>query len=361
MEKTILFLAGIAGGAMLLLTFKMLRDYRQVISARIFVLIMLGSVCYALHPFTQTHAWPTITMQIISSAVPGLFWLFTVSFFSSKGQDDGIKSTHLLVFAVNLAMSITLCIQPDKPGEISELNYLDFLFTSTLVALGIWEVVKNWRVDLVESRRRMRACMLIVAGLFLLFAIYNQLIYNAQPLPMYIAYTNAVAISVMSLFTAYWILVVDDNTLLEAIDTLPEELVVEVREADESISVADREWLDKLKNCMQQEAYYRNNDLTIRSLSEHLAIPEHHLRRLINKQLGYRNFNDYLNRFRVGDATERLSDPSQARLPITTIAIESGFASLTTFNKAFKGLKDMTPSEFRRSATGFEQTQLTDS
>ena len=361
MEKIFLFLAGIACGAMLLLTFKMVRDYRKVLSARIFIAIMLGSACYALVPFVQDPGWVNTSMKVISSAVPGLFWLFTVSFFSSKEPDEGLKATHFLVFAVNLAISTTRCINPDTVGQISELSYLDFLFTSVLVSLGLWEVIKNWRVDLVECRRRLRAGMLFVAGLFLFFALYNQLIYSNENLPVHIAYINAASISFMALFTAYWFLVVDDDTLLEAIDTLPEELIVPVTNTESHLSVADKTWLTQLDTCMQKEAYYRNNDLTIRSLSEHLAIPEHHLRRLINKQLGYRNFNEYLNRFRVGEATQRLSDPKLSRLPITTIAIESGFASLTTFNKAFKSLKDMTPTEFRRSMSGFEQTQLTDS
>ena len=111
---------------------------------------------------------------------------------------------------------------------------------------------------------------------------------------------------------------------------------------------------------MEQELYYRQVDLTIRSLSDYLIIPEHQLRRLINQHLGYRNFNDYLNRYRVRDAAQRLSDPKLVRLPILTIAIESGYASLTTFNKAFKTLKTMTPSEFRKLSGLASPTQLTD-
>lgn len=99
---------------------------------------------------------------------------------------------------------------------------------------------------------------------------------------------------------------------------------------------------------MEKEEHYKNNDLTIRSLADNINIPEHHLRRLINQHLGFRNFNDYLNRFRIKEASVRLTDPEQARLPITTIAIESGYSSLTTFNKAFKAINEMTPTEYRR-------------
>ena len=111
---------------------------------------------------------------------------------------------------------------------------------------------------------------------------------------------------------------------------------------------------------MEVEYYYRQVDLTIRKLSEYLNIPEHQLRRLINQHMGYRNFNDYLNRYRINDAAERLADPQKVKTPILTIAIESGYASLTTFNKAFKTLKEMTPSEFRRSNGLLDGHELTD-
>lgn len=73
---------------------------------------------------------------------------------------------------------------------------------------------------------------------------------------------------------------------------------------------------------------------------------EHKLRRLINKELGYRNFNQYLNRYRIDEASKRLI--SEADLPILTIALDVGFNSLSSFNKAFKEKHQQTPTEFRR-------------
>ena len=99
---------------------------------------------------------------------------------------------------------------------------------------------------------------------------------------------------------------------------------------------------------MERDLAYRNCELTIRKLGEELSIPEHHLRRLINRHLGYRNFNDYLNRYRIGEAATRLADPQQERLPILTIALEAGYASLPPFNRAFKAYHQKTPSEYRR-------------
>ncbi|HKX56754.1 MAG TPA: helix-turn-helix domain-containing protein [Xanthomonadales bacterium] len=43
-----------------------------------------------------------------------------------------------------------------------------------------------------------------------------------------------------------------------------------------------------------------------------------------------------------------MADPEQARIPVLTIALEAGFRSLSTFNKAFKDIHQETPSSFRK-------------
>ena len=86
----------------------------------------------------------------------------------------------------------------------------------------------------------------------------------------------------------------------------------------------------------------------IRQLAEELNTPEHQLRALINQRLGYKNFSTFLNGYRIEETCERLTDPKEARIPILTIALDAGFASLTPFNRAFRQATGMTPSEYRR-------------
>ena len=99
---------------------------------------------------------------------------------------------------------------------------------------------------------------------------------------------------------------------------------------------------------MEQEHVYRDMELTIRSLAEQLGIAEHRLRRVINKQLEYRNFNDFLNHYRLAEICARLADPGQAHTPILTIAMDAGYKSMTTFNRAFRTLQGQTPTDFRQ-------------
>jgi AraC-like DNA-binding protein len=46
----------------------------------------------------------------------------------------------------------------------------------------------------------------------------------------------------------------------------------------------------------------------------------------------------------------RLADPKEARISISTIAFDIGFASLGPFNRAFREEAGVSPSEWRRKA-----------
>jgi AraC-like DNA-binding protein len=112
--------------------------------------------------------------------------------------------------------------------------------------------------------------------------------------------------------------------------------------------VADKKLVDALMQLMADERIYRHDNVSIGTLATRLKIPEYKLRRLINHRLGYRNFNVFLNNQRIEEAKAALADPTQAEVPVITIAMDAGFQSLGPFNRAFKATTGVTPTEFRR-------------
>jgi AraC-like DNA-binding protein len=108
--------------------------------------------------------------------------------------------------------------------------------------------------------------------------------------------------------------------------------------------------LRRLEHLMVVDRAYRREGLTIGLLSAELGVPEYRLRQLINEGLGHRNFNAFLNRYRIEEAKAALADPEQKEVPVLTIAMDTGFQSIGPFNRAFKSATDLTPTEFRRLA-----------
>jgi AraC-like DNA-binding protein len=114
-----------------------------------------------------------------------------------------------------------------------------------------------------------------------------------------------------------------------------------------ALAPADAAVLSRLEDLMRTEKLYRMENLKISTLALRLRMPEYKLRKLLNSDLGYRNFSAYISEWRLAEAKQALRDPSQAEVPISTIAIDSGFQSLAPFNRAFKSATGMTPTEYR--------------
>jgi len=108
--------------------------------------------------------------------------------------------------------------------------------------------------------------------------------------------------------------------------------------------------LNRLERLMTVERAYRREGLTIGALAALASLPEYRLRQVINEGLGYRNFNAFLNRYRIEEVKAALADPDQKDVPVLTIAMDAGFQSLGPFNRAFKAETGVTPTEFRRQA-----------
>ena len=80
-----------------------------------------------------------------------------------------------------------------------------------------------------------------------------------------------------------------------------------------------------------------------------MSIPAHHLSQVINDKFE-KNFFDLINGFRIEEAKRRLANGDIEKQKILAIALDVGFGSLGSFNRAFKRHTGKTPSEFRNAA-----------
>jgi putative ABC transport system permease protein len=103
-----------------------------------------------------------------------------------------------------------------------------------------------------------------------------------------------------------------------------------------------------LKNMMKENRYYEDPDLSLSSLAEKLKLHPHELSRVINTVLK-KNFNDFINEYRVQAAVRKMKDPAFDRLTLLGIGYESGFNSQSTFNRIFKQLTGKSPLEYKNT------------
>ena len=108
------------------------------------------------------------------------------------------------------------------------------------------------------------------------------------------------------------------------------------------------DYIKKIVQYMDEEKPYLDADISLPELSERMNIPSHHLSRVINEKLNL-NFFDFINQYRVEEVKSRIHAPQYEHLSILGIAFDSGFNTKSAFNRVFKKMTGMTPSEFKRS------------
>ncbi|MGJ4747045.1 helix-turn-helix domain-containing protein [Leptospira sp. SA-E8] len=103
---------------------------------------------------------------------------------------------------------------------------------------------------------------------------------------------------------------------------------------------------DSLTQLMEKEKLYRDEKLGLADLADELALSTHQVSELINQELG-KNFSAFVNDYRIKEACELLlKEPDRS---ILDIAFEVGFATKSSFHRAFQKHTGKTPSEFRGS------------
>lgn len=105
-----------------------------------------------------------------------------------------------------------------------------------------------------------------------------------------------------------------------------------------------KEYIEKFNMVFDYIDQNYMEDLTLEAVSGVAGFSKFHFSRLF-KQFTDMSFYDYLNQRRVRAAELLLLDPD---VPITEIAMQSGFSSISTFNRVFKAFKKCTPTEFKR-------------
>ena len=335
---------------LLVLAASLFRDFRGAVTGRLAVAFALGSAAHAVtygigatSPVSFWHA-PLIALSTGNIVV---FWLFTRALFDDAFE---MRWWHTLVWTAVAGFSFINCawIAPASGNVRFSIIAINLLVLG-FIALAVGQTIASWSADLVEGRRRLRVFIVSAAALYGGINAVLQILVSGREAADVANTANAALLAGIVAAICY------SMTRVAAVDLFPVAPVVTAVANVPAASVAppesgaaDQRLVDALMRLMADERIYRHDNITIGTLATKLRIPEYRLRRLINQRLGYRNFNVFLNNHRIEEAKAALADPSQAEVPVITIAMDAGFQSLGPFNRAFKATTGVTPTEYRR-------------
>ena len=288
-------------------------------------------------PVRTLGAW-TLPLTLVCVANPAWFWMFARAWFDDgfrPGWRDGATLAAMLVLggAHELAYA---------PGEAPAL--VDALFKAAILGCVIAaaaKVLADRPSDLVEGRRRGRALFVVAVAVYAAVAVALQIAFDGR-LPVAIVRLNVAFLFAVALLVSMVLAFMAPRALRD------ERPALRMRRMP---AAADEQLLARIRDAMESQRLYRDEALTVARLAQAVGSQEYRVRRAINGGLGHRNFNDFLHRYRLGEAEARLR--AQPQLPILTIALDVGYGSIGPFNRAFRRRHGCTPSEYRAgSETG---------
>lgn len=118
--------------------------------------------------------------------------------------------------------------------------------------------------------------------------------------------------------------------------------------SSEKVEVQDLEiWKEKIDRLMRIERIYENPELSIFEISQKLDTHSKKISQVINQ--GYdMNFNDFINQYRVKAVIKKMEAGEHTVQTLLSLALEVGFNSKSTFNRAFKRHTSRSPNDYIR-------------
>ncbi len=302
----------------------------------------LGVLCYLLvdwEPMQQYYAF--LFLLTPAFATPFCFWLFSKSLFDDKFAFGKWMAWTLAI--VLLVFYLAFFANRVQDSGIPESGRLVLSLTQQAIALlfvvlAIVEASRNRESDLILSRLHFRNAFILMAAVLITLTILAEVAFQKEEAPLWMELFQKAVIAGLTFYFAMQRLSFRPGFFEE----------VAIAELPTPKPEVDIELVKQLTNLIEGEKYYQTEGLTIRLLAEKLNVKEYKLRQTINQQLGFRNFNDYLNSYRIQEACQLLKDPKNKELTILEIAYSMGFNSLAPFNKAFREMTGMTPTEWRK-------------
>lgn len=328
--------------------------YRGFLARMIsFFCVCLGAYLLATMSIGQGSALASYLLFRLATLAPFVLWIISVHLFVEGGRVSPVAWLAMGYFVLLRSVGQGLALE-DPEILVGPVPFVFVQLIPQLILLffsvhAVYLAYREYGTDLVEQRRTLRVAFVASMGVLIAIIVGMGLLSAfSAAVPtgtwLYSLYLFLAALA-FNLFT----MKLKDR----ALTLIPERSVnPRVEETEEAVE-ADPKAIEAIRRLMETEKMYRQPGLTIADLAAALSLQEYRLRKIINQGLRYRNFNQFLNSYRISDASERLRESDE---PVSLIALEAGYSSLSVFNKAFRERYGMTPTEYRASATEAGET-----
>ncbi|WP_304634589.1 helix-turn-helix domain-containing protein [Pseudoalteromonas sp.] len=336
--------------------------------------IFCGSLCMV---GVQKLSAPTIGVYhyligLFTCATCNVSWLVSRTLFRKSKPISGV---HIAV-AVSIAglimfnqtwhylVSIDALPFPDsqqmwrlKQG----MNEITVLLSSSILVLSFWEALRGYKQK--NESQKLQAIIFASSYAFAVFnaSILPKFLFSEADIKAYEPFIiTSSALLIVLAMQVVMVLQSRDKTHCcnqTESETSGEVNRVKVDEPFEQMDISPK-LIKGINQLINEQQLYLQSNLKISDLAQALSVPEYKISRAIRHYYKVANFNLFINQYRVKHAQALLLKDEARHWSILSIALESGFSSLATFNRVFKSIVGVIPNEFRKQNDKVQNSSL---
>ena len=276
--------------------------------------------------------WWIITLSFVKMLVLFAWWLVQCS-FSDRFRFDAFRlGVGALWFGVVMFSTWRF-----KLGLEGPLDHASSILVVGLMLHLVWFLISGREDDLRILRRDVRLWLPVAIIGLLLIDVGVDFTMGFDWYPAGFLYAQNTAIFL----------------LVSALVMTTTKVDVNIFASGSSEKLADKETAELSQNAqridkmMREEKMFLEPDLRLADIVTRLPISEASTRKLIHAEFGCEHFRTFLNRYRIQYAISLLDNPVRGDDKLIAIAFDSGFASLASFQRAFKRETSKTASAWR--------------
>lgn len=291
-------------------------------------LLMLGIISYLFMPLVEHYTPYSDQIRVFwyfAAVTPSLLLVFTWFVF-----EENCRIPPWMAFFVGFSMLASLWYQFTKAGLPGSPVWLQALKV-LIAAIAIFLVWRGRDNDLVEMRAKIRNIFILALALTTFIVLVVEVLTQFNPPPR-LAFVTSLLIFLFSITLNYFVIKLNPTVRL-------------LSPPAPAKTVSDDPLMRELLHKMRSDRLYADHDLRVGTLAGLMNIPEYKLRKKINQELGYRNFNQFVNNYRIEEAGVRLREDT--RIPVLSVALDVGFRSISSFNSAFQAQFGLSPTKYR--------------
>jgi AraC-like DNA-binding protein len=330
---------------------------KQKQTAHLIFAVFCGSVAMvALKKLTgeQIGAYQYL-IGMATCATCNAYWLLSRSLF----RTTGVISLPHIIMAVAIAMLImakqgylfvssALSITPGNLVAQNLLGDLTGLLSSCIIVLTMWEGFRGYRAANTQEQAQRRFFILTIVSAVAISTILNSIVADNPALHQGSISLVTLVVLINTQLLLYWRFTPETEPQAMVVERKVQEKPLN-QNSDEPVSVAEKQFAQLIQALLLDEQRYLQANLKVADIARELKVPEYRISKTLRTQLNAKNFNDFINKLRIEHACGLLTDSSKQHWSILVVSLESGFASVGPFTRAFKTITGSTPNQYRQS------------